>query len=553
MARVLVVDDEESIRTTLGEFLGDAGYAVRVAGDAPAARELLAREDFDVVVSDTTPPRVTGIELLKTVRAVSPHVQVILMACEPTVEAASEALRAGAFDYRCKPIRKEAFLKTVANAALVKALHDENRRLEEENRRYQERLEHLVEERTAELQEASRRLVETFAELERKQQQILHQERLRALGEMASGIVHDFNNTITPILGYSELLLRDRSKLTDLEEVVEFLRIINAAAQDAAATVERLRAFYRPHEGDEELLLFEPRRAVEQAIRLTEPKWRRQPQSRGVTIRIRRELEQTALILGNECELREALTNLIFNAVDAMPGGGTLSLRTRSEPDQAVIEVADTGTGMAEDVRRRGLDPFFTTKGEDGTGLGLGLVVGTVQRHGGTLDIESVPGKGTTVRIRLPAGLEAPGAAPELPAVPAALPSLRILVVDDELGVRGLIERYLLADGHRVETGANGREGLDRLRTGKFDLVVTDRAMPEMNGDQMTRAIREMALEMPIVMITGTGSLMTDAGETPTEVDLVLCKPLRFVPFRNALAQVWAKYATGRKAPGVTS
>jgi len=292
---------------------------------------------------------------------------------------------------------------------------------------------------------------------------------------------------------------------------------------------------------------------VEQALRLTEPKWRRQPQSRGVTIRIRRELEQTALILGNECELREALTNLIFNAVDAMPGGGTLSLRTRSEPDQAVIEVADTGTGMAEDVRRRGLDPFFTTKGEDGTGLGLGLVVGTVQRHGGTLDIESVPGKGTTVRIRLPAGLEAPGAAPELPAVPAALPSLRILVVDDELGVRGLIERYLLADGHRVETGANGREGLDRLRTGKFDLVVTDRAMPEMNGDQMTRAIREMALDVPFLMLTGTGSLMTDAWETPTEVDLVLCKPLRFVPFRNALAQVWAKYATGRKAPGVTS
>lgn len=251
-------------------------------------------------------------------------------------------------------------------------------------------LETQVEERTAELKQIHRQLVQ--------------QERLRALGEMASGIAHDFNNALTPILGYTELMLSDEGHLEDKEKKAEHLanlKIIHTAAKDAATIVSRLRQFGRPREEG----AFGPvdlNRLIEQAIKLTQPKWQVQAMAKGVEITVEMDLEEVGFVEGDEQQLREALTNLIFNAVDAMNTKGSICFKSYRQDDRVVMKMSDTGLGMTEAVRQKCLEPFFTTKGDKGTGLGLSMVYGIIQRHRGDIEVQSEPGKGTTFLIRLP-------------------------------------------------------------------------------------------------------------------------------------------------------
>ena len=537
MAHILVVDDEKSIRITVGEFLRADGHEVELAEDADKALAALKEGDFDVVVSDIILPRVTGVELLKRIRVAAPRVQAILMTGEPTVETAAEALRAGAFDYLFKPIAKDAILKAVANAAKLKATDDERRRLEEENQEYQANLEQLVEERTAELRETNRHLEEALKTVAATQKQVVQQERLRALGEMASGIAHDFNNTLTPIMGYSELLLMNPEMFEDRENVTRLLETILAAAQDASNVVHRLREFYRTREQAD---LFRPvnlNQVVKQVITLTRPRWQGQAQETGVDIRVQPELGEVALIRGDESELREVLINLIFNAVDAMPAGGTLSLRTRQDGPEVVVEVADTGEGMDEETRQRCLEPFFTTKGDKGTGLGLATTFGVMQRHEGTIEIHSEKGKGTTISLRLPNEREV-GGPEDTPGEQAAPASLRILVVDDDPLVREVIEEYLALDGHRVVAVSSGREALEEFRQEGFDVVFTDRAMPEMNGCKLAAALKALSPDLPVIVLSGFGKMMIASGETPEHVDAIVGKPVRRRDLREALMEV---------------
>jgi CheY-like chemotaxis protein len=238
-------------------------------------------------------------------------------------------------------------------------------------------------------------------------------------------------------------------------------------------------------------------------------------------------------VAGEESPLREALTNLIFNAVDAMPGGGTLTVRTRRQGETCIFEIADTGTGMTEEVRQRCLEPFFSTKGEHGTGLGLAMVFGIVQRHGGSLDIYSTPGQGTTFSVKLPLMSASGNHVAEAKATRPTR-ALRILVVDDEAPVRDTLAAILAADGHEVELGMDGADGLKRFGTGHFDVVITDKAMPGMNGDQMAAAIKGMAPQTPIILLTGFG-LFYDKKEFP-HIDVLASKPVRIPALREALA-----------------
>ena len=240
------------------------------------------------------------------------------------------------------------------------------------------------------------------AELRRHQARLVQQERLDALRRMAGRVVHDFNNALMPILGFSELLL-DRLKGLDNKDAVHSdLHKINMAAQDAMTVVSRLRGFYRKrHEGE----VFTPVSLddlVGQTLSLAEAEWKDEAQANGRTIRVETDLHEVPPVSGNEPELRDLLTNLIFNAVDAMPSGGKISIRTRHHNEHLAIEVSDTGTGMTEEVRQRCMDPFFTTKDDGSTGMGLAIVYGIVQRHEGTIDIESEPGKGTNFAVLLP-------------------------------------------------------------------------------------------------------------------------------------------------------
>lgn len=417
------------------------------------------------------------------------------------------------------------------------------------------------------LRESNRRLEDALVELKAAQQQLVQQERLSALGQMASGIAHDFNNALSPIVGFSDLLLVHPEHLDDKEKVTHYLELVNAGAKDATNVVRRLREFYRYREQTE---IFQPvnlKELVEQVILLTQPKWKDQALAKGITINVETNLHADSVIAGNAAALREALTNLVFNSVDAIiqkaegsvgspekANNGTIAIRTYTEKAdqhthsvngsakpsrQVLLEVSDNGIGMSEDVRRRCLEPFFSTKGEHGTGLGLSMVFGIVQRHEGEIEIKSEWGRGATFIICLPAA-DPSRRSRELAEKEevSSRQALHILVVEDEPLGRELVTEFLTADGHTVETAINGREGLEKFRVGRFDLVVTDRAMPEMSGDQLAATIKQAAPKMPVIMLTGFGDMMQSAGEQPVMVDVIVSKPVVLNELQKAVAKV---------------
>ena len=384
-------------------------------------------------------------------------------------------------------------------------------------------------------------------ELHRSQRHIIEQERLNAVGKMASGLAHDFNNALVPISGYAEMLLEYQEILQNPAKATKYLKLIMTGVEDAASVVSRLREFYRRREEGETYRPLSLNKMVEQAVALTRPKWRDEALGSGRTILVEADMRPVPRILGSESEVRELLTNLIFNAVDAMPEGGIIRIRTgireaaasddpRHPVPRVFLEVSDTGTGMTEDVRRRCLEPFFSTKGERGTGLGLPMVFGIVKRHRGTMDIESTVGKGTTFIVLLPVDTtEAPEVQKrvEAPAGP-----LHVLVVDDEPIARDVLTEYLTGDGHTVETAVNGRDGFEKFKAGRFAVVITDRAMPEVGGDQLAAMVKDVAPAIPVVLLTGFGDLMNAAGEKPDGVDLVVKKPIRLATLREVLARM---------------
>jgi len=398
--------------------------------------------------------------------------------------------------------------------------------------------------------ESEQRLKHVLGELRDSQQRVIRQERLRALGGMASGIAHDFNNALVSVLGLSELLLRHPEDLEDKQKTKHYVEMINTSAKDAGDIVNRLREFYRHREGGEVFGMVDLNRLIEEAISLTQPKWKAQAEAKNISITVEKELQNIPLVAGNAGELREVLTNLIFNAIDAMPRGGTIVVRTHSDDRQVTLEVSDTGTGMTDEVRQRCLEPFFTTKGDRGTGLGLSMVYGIVQRHHGTVDINSEVGKGSTFIICIPHQPAKPQSV--LPSQPMKAPQhLHVLVVDDEPMVRTIIREYLARDGHAVEVADDGRDGLEKFRKGQFDLVVVDRAMPNMSGDQVATAIRSINPTVPVIMLTGFGAMMKDADEKPTAVDLIVGKPVTINDLRAAITEAVALHSNslGKSSP----
>jgi signal transduction histidine kinase/ActR/RegA family two-component response regulator len=387
-------------------------------------------------------------------------------------------------------------------------------------------------ESAAEQAEQARRHVEELshyiAEQERIREQYAQIEKLSALGELASGVAHDFNNTLAGILGRAQLLLTTHER----ERVEAGLRLIIQTAKDGAKTIKRIQDFARQRRDHD----FQPV-SVDQLLldvrEITRPRWKSRAESESVHINLELQLgSDEARILGDESELREVLVNMVFNAVDAMPEGGTLTLSTRESDGKIEICVTDTGAGMSEEVRSRVFDPFFTTKGKAGMGLGLAVSYGIIRRHEGAVAVESEVGRGTTFRILFPAAKasgHATTAAGELPAlalVPQPPPGgTRILVVDDEEHVRVLLKDILESEGYRVGLACGGREALALLGAGGFDAVFTDLGMQGMSGWELARAVRERDRRIALAVITGWGEAVGSIERSAAQVDWVVTKP----------------------------
>lgn len=387
--------------------------------------------------------------------------------------------------------------------------------------------------------EAEQKLQKALEDLRNAQQQTVEQARQRALTQMASGIAHDFNNFLATIMGCSDLLLQAPELLEEPETVRHHLELVRKAAENAAETVRRMRKFYRPGE-EAAFVNLDLNELIAEAVSMTEPRWMEQSRAEGAHIEIQNDLAETARVRGNEAELYELVDNLIFNGVDAMPDGGTLTFRTRQQGDRVILELADTGIGMPEEVMERCFEPFFSTKSETGRGVGLAAVEGIVQRHDGEISVESEQGVGTTFRILLPAAPE-PDAQKERPPAPQPRPtSLRVLVAEDDADQREVLTRYLQMDDHKVDTAPEGSKALQMFRAGSYDLVITDRAMRGISGDTLARNIRRQAPGTPVVMLTGFGDMIEAAREKVAGVDLVLPKPITLEKLRDALAEVTA-------------
>jgi signal transduction histidine kinase/CheY-like chemotaxis protein len=401
-------------------------------------------------------------------------------------------------------------------------------------------------------------LQQAYDDLRQTQQTVMQQERLRALGQMASGIAHDINNAISPVALYTEMLLEQEAGLS--KRTREYLEITQRAIGDVAHTVARMREFYRQQEPALVLSPVNLSVLVQQISDLTRARWSDIPQQRGVVIRLQLDLGQSLpAVAGIESEIREALINLVFNAVDAMPDGGTLTIRTKATLGQAKkwqteVEVADTGLGMDEETRRRCLEPFFTTKGERGTGLGLAMVYGVMQRHNAEIEFESEIGHGTTVRLRFP--VPAANSSDGQPAAPDAMPPrLRILSVDDDPLLIKSLRDALEADGHAVVTASGGQEGIDAFRAAEerdehFAVVITDLGMPYVDGRKVASAIKNDSPSTPVILLTGWGQRLVAEGDIPPHVDRVLNKPPKLKELRAALAELaGTAVSVGSKPP----
>lgn len=523
--KILIIDDEETNVRLLERVLTRAGFENFISTtDSCEALALFGDFEPDLVLTDWLMPGVDGcavIEQLRALTATDDYLPIVVLTADITPQTKKRALTAGATDFLTKPFDQIEILLRIQNLLQARLSHliirTQNAQLEES-----------VRQRTIELERA-------LTELQHTQKQVIQQERLAALGTMAGGIAHDFNNALGIIMGFGELLLRDSEHGLTKENALQPITAILTSAEDAARIVQRLREFYRPDETSDQRLPVDLNQLIAQVISLTQPRWQTEATASGSTITVNTEPGDIPCVAGDAAELREVLTNLIFNAVDALPKGGTITFRTQAEAAAVVLKISDTGTGMSEEVRQHCLEPFFTTKGERGTGLGLAMVFGILQRHDGTLAIESERGKGTTFTLCLPpASVESVTC---LDAWAGPQGPWHILIVDDQPILSQLVCEYLQADLHVVETALSGNEALEKFRAAPFDLVITDHVMAEMTGEQLAVAIKEINRKTPVILLTGYAG---DAipGIHAAAIDLVLGKPLSRAALRSAVAKV---------------
>jgi two-component system cell cycle sensor histidine kinase/response regulator CckA len=351
---------------------------------------------------------------------------------------------------------------------------------------------------------------------------LIREQKFRTLGSLAAGVAHNINNRLTPVLGWTEMLLERLAADEAIErgELAHALRVINQGASDSVETVRRLQEYSRPARvrGPEGVQL---RDVLEQLLALTRPQWDNEAARRGIRYEVDLKAEPAPVILAVASEIREALLNILENALTAMPAGGRLALHVRGEGDRAVVSIADTGRGMSPEIQRLAFEPFFTTRAsEGGSGLGLTLAQEIVHRYRGTITVSSREGSGTTFTLSFPA-ISAEAARP--PALLPALERLRILAVEDEPEVLDVIRAMLVGTGHMVLTAASGREALELFEREAVEVVVTDLGMPGMTGLVLAEELKRRR-PVPVVLLTGWADELDDAHRR--HIDVVLAKPV---------------------------
>lgn len=540
-------------------------FIVSEAGTLGDGLSMLADGGPRIVLLDLSLPDSQGLATFERVYRAAGDIPILVLSGIADVSIAIQALQMGAQDYLVKGhVDNHLLLRSIQYALERKATQIALKKANEE-------LEARVEERTAELSsvndrlqsevqerrraeeqtlESNQQLVAALEQLRSVQRDLVRRERFQALAQMANGIAHEFNNVLTPIVGFAEHLLRDPAIASAPEHVRQNLQRIRSAALAGSKAVSRVRDFARAETG--EMGSVSVADLIESAVTLTEPKWRDEALASGATVSVAQVIDDVPDVHGNAAQLREALTHLIFNAAQAIGRRGLIQVGAERHGNDVALFVQDDGRGMTDAQRRHCLDPKANAGALEKRLSGYAVIHNIVARHGGALEIYSKEGEGTRVSISLPAVVEAlppiefSSAAASGSSTSSAGPSqvaqhrvgMRILVADDEPMVREVIRLYLVEDGHTVETAEDGSDALKKFQDGVFDLVLTDRAMPELSGDQLAAEVKALRPDIPVVLLTGFGDLMNAEGEKPPGVDAVVAKPFTMMSLRSAVADV---------------
>ena len=578
--KVLIVEDTKEHAQLLEHILAASTYprfqtvVTHYLADALAK---LREGGIDAILLDLTLPDSMPSQTFRAVNEVSPDIAVVVISGIADVSKAIELVQAGAQDYLIKG--------QVDHNLLLRSIHYsvERKRNQVALRQAHDQLEARVHERTAALVESNnrlqneiavrkkaedaavdsnRKLTKALEDLHAAQQELVSRERLNALGKMANGIAHEFNNVLTPIIGWTEHLLHKPEEIENNQDTRDTIQKIQSAATVGAAAVGRVRDFAR-NEADAYVPV-SLATIVDQAITLTEPQWNVAARTAGIMIEIRRQLPPVPEIHGEANQLRELVTHLIINAVHAIPRRGSIAISLAQRGDRIALSIRDDGLGMNKLTRERCLDPNLGSKHADGRSSSYGFIHGILQRHDAQLEIESEEGRGSKITVLLPvstaqresAPTVAPVAAPPVeqpapqpkkpilatqpPPPPSGTKKRRILIAEDDSMVCEVMFVYLSEDGYEVTTASNGREGVEKFAkdNGAFDLFITDRAMPEMGGDEVALAAKRINPNVPVILLTGFGELMNSEGEKPPGVDLVVGKPFTIASLREALRKV---------------
>jgi signal transduction histidine kinase len=473
--KVLLVEDNRGDIRLIQEMFGEVKanhFDLLYAENLAEAFKCLDETSVDVILLDLSLPDSQGLDTFIKINNQVPTTPVVVLSGFGDESFAVEAVGRGAQDYLTKG-------KTDSNL-LVRSL------------RY-------------------------AIERHRTENALVQGERLRALGEMASGVAHDFNNVLAVILGRVELALED---VTD-DRLKKDLKIIEQTALDASGMVRRLQEFSRVRVGH----ALEPvdlEQLVQHALQMVESRQVQLKEAESVNIEIATELSEMGSVLGDAAELKQALVNIIFNSIDAMPEGGKIDVMSKQENGSVMLSVRDTGEGIPDEIKGKIFDPFFTTKGTKGLGLGLSVTYGIINRHGGKIDFESTVGEGTAFIIQLPLAGEIEQKVPVEPKI-ETVKSARILVVDDDPEVSEVLELMIKKLGHEVTVINSGKEAIGAFKDGQYDMVVTDLGMPDISGREVAKSIKKDSPDIPVLLITGWG-VQLELDKMP-EIDDLIAKP----------------------------
>lgn len=566
--RVALVQEDPEARARLVNLLGEARHA-RFAVDAVPALDALPAPDLagtpNLVLVDPRRAHRRGWKPLHMARARFPLVPILLLLDREDAATRNRARRAGAVGIVSGERLDQTLLETAVRWAIIRharasagasaAVVDPPWPGAACPRGFECPLADEVVVRREDghaLREFTGRLEQALGALKQAHVCLVESERLRAARDVAAHVMHDFNNNLMPIQGYTELLLEQPQIVGYSAEALNLLKEIHSASLRAAQGIRRLQTHYQS-----------PSLAAGGAINLdallaglvqreTAVREGQVAGGRLAPLRVELRLGSPPPIPGNADELEQVFVHLVRNACEAMPRGGTLTLCTRVVAPNVEVEVADTGLGMSDEALQQCFEPFYTTKGSCAAGVGLSIVRSLVNAHGGRVQLQSEVGAGTTVTVTLPI-LSAEwiiASNPPAPTHSEGPDSMNILLIDDDPIILELLGRHLRRGRHTVTTAPSGREGLAALAGGTFDVVITDRVMPGMSGDEVAAEIRRRESKVPIVMLTALGDFMRDHGVHPDGVDAVLHKPVPLADLDRVMQTLAQNRARG---PGSAS